>query len=233
MVAENSNYQSIDYHFRAANYLTVAQLFLKDNVLLKEKLKSGDIKDGVLGHWGTCPGINFLYSHFCRYIRITGSNSYLVLGSGHAAPALLANLYLERSLGEIYPDLDYGIKGLYNFISRFGFDPRLQTEVSSVLPGVINAGGELGTALACSIGSILNNPQKTSLCIIGDGEFESGATMPSLLCGEFLIPEKDGFLILAINLNKYKMGSRSLLSTWSDDSIKSFFSSSQQIHRGS
>jgi len=225
MVTEDSNYQSVDCHFRAANYLAATQLFLKDNVLLKKKLNFDDLKDVVLGHWGTCPGINFLYAHFCRYIRITGSSSYLILGSGHAAPALLANLYLERSLGEIYPDLDYGIKGLYNFISRFGLDPRLQTEVSSALPGVINAGGELGTALACSIGSILNNPQKNSLCIIGDGEFESGATMSSLLCREFLTPKKDGFLILAINLNKYRMGSRSLLSTWSDDSIKSFFSS--------
>lgn len=225
MVAENSNYQSVDYHFRAANYLAAAQLFLKDNVLLRKKLKLDDLKDVALGHWGSCPGINFLYSHFCRYIRITDSSSYLILGSGHAAPALLANLYLERSLGKIYPDLDYGIKGLYNFISGFGLDPRLQTEVSPALPGIINAGGELGTALACSIGSILNNPQKTSFCIIGDGEFESGTTMSSLLCREFLTPKKDGFLILAINLNKYKMGSRSLLSTWSDDRIKSFFSS--------
>lgn len=225
MIAENSNYQSVDYHFRAANYLSVAQLFLRNNILLKRELKFSDLKPVVLGHWGASPGINFLYAHFCRYIRITNNNSCLVLGSGHAAPALLANLYLERSLGEIYSDLDYGIKGLCNFISKFGLDPRLQTEVSPTLPGVINAGGELGTALACSIGSILNNPQKTSLCIIGDGEFESGATMPSLLCREFLIAQKDGFLILAINLNKYKMGSRSLLSAWSDDRIKSFFSS--------
>jgi len=225
MVTEDSNYQSVDYHFRAANYLTVAQLFLRENVLLKRKLNLEDLKPVILGHWGACPAINFLYAHFCRYIRITGSSNYLILGSGHAAPALLANLYLERSFREIYPDLDYGIKGLYNFISGFGLDPRLQTEVSSALPGVTNTGGELGLALACAVGSILNNPKRTAFCIIGDGEFEAGVTIPSLLCREFLTPKKDGFLILAINLNQYKMGSRSLLSAWSNKRIESFFSS--------
>lgn len=218
-------YQNIDYHFRTANYLTVAQLFLRDNVLLKRKLKFDDLKSIVLGHWGACPSINFLYAHFCRYIQITNSSSYLILGSGHAAPALIANLYLERSLGEIYPDLDYGNKGLSNLVSKFGTDPRLQTEISPALPGVINAGGELGIVLACAIGSILNNHKRTTFCIIGDGEFEAGTTMPSLLCREFLTPKKDGFLVLAINLNHYKMGSRSLLSTWSNKRIESFFSS--------
>jgi len=218
-------HQNIDYHFRVANYLTCAQLFLRDNILLRKKLKFNDLKPVVLGHWGVCPAINFLYAHFCRYIQITNSRSYLILGSGHAAPALLANLYLERSLGEVYPDLDYGIEGMHNLVSKFGIDPRLQTEVSAALPGVIHAGGELGIALACAIGSILNNPQKTSFCIIGDGEFETGTTMASLLCREFLVPKKDGFLILAINLNQYKMASRSLLSTWSNKHIESFFSS--------
>lgn len=218
-------YQDIDYHFRAANYLTVAQLFLRNNILLKRKLKFDDIKPVVLGHWGACPAINFFYAHFCRYIRITNSNSYLILGSGHAAPALIANLYLERSLREVYPDLDYGNKGLSNLVSKFGIDPRLQTEISPALPGVINAGGELGIALACAVGSILNNSKRTALCIIGDGEFEAGATIPSLLSRDFLTPKRDGFLILAINLNQYKMDSRSLLSTWRNKRIKSFFSS--------
>lgn len=218
-------HQNIDYHFRAANYLTCAQLFLRDNVLLKKGLKLNDLKPVVLGHWGICPAINFLYAHFCRYIQITNSNSYLILGSGHAAPALIANLYLGRSLGEIYPDLDYGDKGLFNLVSKFGIDPRLQTETSPALPGVINMGGELGMAVTYAIGSILNNPKRTAFCIIGDGEFEAGTTIPSLLCREFLTPKKDGFLILAINLNQYKMGSRSLLSTWSNERMKSFFSS--------
>ena len=225
MTAQNSDYKNVDYHFRGANYLAAAQLFLRDNFLLKRKLVASDLKPVVLGHWGACPGINFLYSHFCRYIRLTGSHGYLILGSGHAAPALLANLYLENSLEELYPDLGHGNKGIRNLISGFGIDSRLQTEVLPTLPGVINAGGELGIALSCAVGSILNNPQKNSFCIIGDGEFEAGATMPSLLSREFLAPKKDGFLILAINLNQYKMGSRSILSTWSDSRLKSFFSS--------
>ena len=217
--------KNIDYYFRAANYLSAAQLLLKDNVLLERKLRLFDLKPLVLGHWGACPGINFLYSHFCRYIQITKSPIYLILGSGHAAPALIANLYLEGSLGKIYPDLNYGKKGLFNLVSKFGTDPRLQTETSPALPGIINMGGELGVAIPCAIGSILNNPKRTALCIIGDGEFEAGTTIPSLLCREFLRPKKDGFLILAINLNQYKMSSRSLLSTWSDNRIKSFFAS--------
>lgn len=225
MTVKNLDYQNIDYHFRAANYLTAAQLFLRDNILLKRKLEFNDLKPVVLGHWGACPGINFLYAHFCRYIKITNSKSYLILGSGHAAPSLLANLYLERSLGEIYQDLDYGNEGINNLVSKFGVDSRLQTEVSPALPGVINAGGELGIASACAMGSILNNPQRTTFCIIGDGEFETGATMPSLWCKEFLIPKNDGFFILAINLNQYKMDSRSLLSTWNNEHIESFFSS--------
>lgn len=218
-------FQEIDYYFRAANYLSVAQLFLQDNFLLKRKLKFTDLKSVVLGHWGACPGVNFLYTHFCRYIRFTKSPNYLILGSGHAAPSLISNLYLERSLGEIYSDLDYGEDGLRNLISKFGIDPRLQTEISPALPGIIYTGGELGNAVSCAVGSILNNPRKTSFCIIGDGEFEEGATIPSLLCREFLTPQKDGFLILAINLNQYKMGSRSLLSTWNNKRIESFFSS--------
>ena len=106
MAIQNVSYQSIDYHFRAANYLTTAQLFLRNNVLLKRKLRSSDLNSVVLGHWGACSGVNFLYAHFCKYIQLTSSSSYLILGSGHAAPALLANLYLERSLGEFYSDLD-------------------------------------------------------------------------------------------------------------------------------
>lgn len=220
-----NNLQNIDLHYRAASYLTVAQLFLRDNFLLKRKLKQDDIKTIILGHWGACPGINFLYAHFCRYIQTTNSESYFILGSGHAAPALMANLYLEGSLGEIYPDLNLGEKGLCNFISNFGTDPRLQTEVSPALPGVINSGGELGVATACAFGSVLRNPKKSCFCIFGDGEFEAGATIPSLLSLELLSPKKDGFLIFAVNLNKYKMGSRSLLSTWSKNRIESFFKS--------
>ena len=225
MVNLNKNIRNIDLHYRATNYLTVAQLFLRDNFLLKRKLKQNDIKTTILGHWGACPSINFLYAHFCSYIKITNSENYFILGSGHAAPALLANLYLEGSLGEVYPDLNYGTEGLYNFISNFGSDPRLQTEVSPALPGVINSGGELGIATACAVGSILNNPKKSCFCIFGDGEFEAGATISSLLSLDMLSPQKDGFLIFAVNLNKYKMGSRSLLSTWSKSRIESFFRS--------
>ncbi len=219
------NIQNIDLHYKAANYLSVAQLFLKNNFLLDRKLKQNDIKSKILGHWGACPGVNFLYAHFCNYIKTTNKESYFILGSGHAAPALMANLYLEGSLGKIYSDLNLGKEGLSNFIKNFGVDKRLQTEVSPALPGVINSGGELGLATASAFGSVLNNSKKTCFCIFGDGEFEAGATINSLLGLALLSPKKDGFPIFAVNLNKYKMGSRSLLSTWSKEKIKSFFKS--------
>lgn len=218
-------YAAVDYHFRAANYISVAQLFLQDNVLLQRRMRLEDLKPTVIGHWGTCPGVNFLYAHLCRFIRVTKSRVQLVLGSGHAAPALLANLYLEGSLGEVYPDLRYGYSGLSTLIREFGQTSRLQTEVSAALPGTIMAGGELGAALPIAFGATLNNPELTVFCLLGDGELEAGATLSSLNCQEFISPANDGFLIIAVNFNEYKMGSRSIFSTWSDKGLRQFFES--------
>jgi xylulose-5-phosphate/fructose-6-phosphate phosphoketolase len=224
MYYRDDDFEYLDFHFRAANYLSAAQLFLRDNTLLQRRVTEEDLKSVVLGHWGCCPGVNFLYAHFSRFIRKTKAKSYLVLGSGHAAPALLANLYLEGSLGSVYSDLRHGREGLDKLIRGFGKDPRLQTEVSAALPGVMNAGGELGLALACATGSVLGNPGIVTFCVLGDGEMEAGSSMPSLLGQELLTPKYDGFLVLAINLNQYKMDSRSILSTWSNERLISFFS---------
>jgi xylulose-5-phosphate/fructose-6-phosphate phosphoketolase len=206
----------LDAHVRAANYLTVAQLFLRDNILLRRHLTPSDIKDPVLGHWGCAPGINFLYAHICRYIRIRHKAAQLVIGSGHAAPALIANLYLEGTLGEVYPRYSWGLTGIQNVAREFGTCEPLQTEISPALPGTIYAGGELGCALAVCVGTLLNAPDSRSFCVLGDGEMESGSTLPSLLNHPILSPGQDGFLVILINMNAYRMGSRSLISLFPD-----------------
>jgi len=219
-----SEIDQVTAHTAAADYLSVAQLFLKDNCLLHAPMSEDQLKDPVLGHWGTCPTVNLLYAHICRYVRRTEVPTILVLGSGHAAPALLANLYIEGSLGNAYPELQPGPEGLRHLVSQFGRDGRLQTEISGFLPGVINAGGELGMAVGCAVGAVLNAPAMTCFCIVGDGELEAGTSLSAMLCGDLLVPGQDGFLVIMININAYKMGSPSLISTWDDTRLESFFS---------
>ena len=208
---ERKELQVVEANFRASNYLSVAQLFLKSNVNVY-KLKQTDLKERVFGHWGCCPGINYLYAHINRFMRKTGITPNIIIGTGHSSPALISNLYLNSSLGEMYPRYKYGLEGMNNLISDFGKNEILQTEISPLLPGVILAGGELGNAISVSMGTVINNPKRTTLTIVGDGEFEAGTSITSLLCNQFISPINDGFLVIMINLNGYKMTSRSLIS---------------------
>lgn len=203
--------QAVEANFRASNYLSVAQLFLKFNVDVY-KLKRTDLKERVFGHWGCCPGINYFYAYINRFMRKTEIIPNIIIGTGHSSPALISNLYLNGSLGEIYPRYKYGLEGVSNLISDFGKNEILQTEISPLLPGVILAGGELGNAISVSMGTVINNPKRTTLTIVGDGEFEAGTSISSLLCNQFINPINDGFLVIMINLNGYKMTSRSLIS---------------------
>ena len=170
---ERKELQVVEANFRASNYLSVAQLFLKSNVNVY-KLKQTDLKERVFGHWGCCPGINYLYAHINRFMRKTGITPNIIIGTGHSSPALISNLYLNSSLGEMYPRYKYGLEGMNNLISDFGKNEILQTEISPLLPGVILAGGELGNAISVSMGTVILNPKRTTLTIVGDGEFEAG-----------------------------------------------------------
>lgn len=191
--------QAVEANFRASNYLSVAQLFLKFNVDVY-KLKRTDLKERVFGHWGCCPGINYFYAYINRFMRKTEIIPNIIIGTGHSSPALISNLYLNGSLGEIYPRYKYGLEGVSNLISDFGKNEILQTEISPLLPGVILAGGELGNAISVSMGTVINNPKRTTLTIVGDGEFEAGTSISSLLCNQFINPINDGFLVIMINL---------------------------------
>lgn len=208
---ERNEIQVVEANFRASNFLSVAQLFLKSNVNIN-KLKQEDLKEKVFGHWGCCPGINYFYAHLNRFIRKTKIVPNIIIGTGHGSPALISNLYINGSLGKMYPKYKYGLEGINNLISDFGNNMILQTEISPLLPGVILAGGELGNAISVSLGTVINNPKQTTLTIVGDGEFEAGTTLSSLLCNQLINSKNDGFLVIMINLNGYKMTSRSLIS---------------------
>jgi xylulose-5-phosphate/fructose-6-phosphate phosphoketolase len=161
---------------RAANYLAAAQIYLQDNVLLAEPLRPTHIKQRLLGHWGTCPGINLVYAHLNRLIRERGADVLLITGPGHGAAANLANLYLEGTLTEFYPDLTRDRSGLERFVRAFSWPGGFPSHLSPPVPGMIHEGGELGNALATAFGAALDNPDLLVACIVGDGEAETGPT---------------------------------------------------------
>src|SRR5262249_42833205 len=160
----------------AANFLAAAQLYLQDTVLLEEPLRSEHIKDRLLGHWGTSPGINLVYAHLNHLITRYDLNMFLVTGPGHGATANLANLYLEGTLQEFYPELTLDRAGLTNFVKRFSWPGGFPSHLYPGVPGTIHEGGELGYALATAFGAAMDNPDLIVACIVGDGEAETGPT---------------------------------------------------------
>lgn len=202
---------SLDANFRASNYLSVAQLFLNKYVDIND-LKQENLKEKVFGHWGCCPGINYFYTHINRFFKNTKEVPNIIVGTGHGSPALISNLYINGDLGDLYSKYKHGYDGINNLIKDFGKNMVLQTEISPLLPNVILAGGELGNAISTGYGTIISNAKQTTFVIVGDGEFEAGTTIPSLLCNKIINSKLDGFLVILVNLNGYKMTSRSLIS---------------------
>src|SRR3954465_11429857 len=170
---------ALDAHWRAANFLGAAQIYLRENVLLEVPLRPEHIKPRLLGHWGTVPGINFLYAHLNRLIRAEDADILLVTGPGHGAPANLANLFLEGSLGEFYPELKRDRAGLERLVRGFSWPGGFPSHLTPGTPGTIHEGGELGYALATAFGAALDNPDLIVACIVGDGEAETGPTAPA------------------------------------------------------
>src|SRR4030066_1775498 len=161
-------------YFRAVNYLSAAQIYLKANPLMEEPLKLTHIKDRLLGHWGTAPGINLIYMHLNRLILRTGASILLITGPGHGAAANLANMYLEGTLTEYFPDLTLDRVGLARFLKSFSWPDAFPSHLAPGYPGAIHEGGELGYALSTAFGAALDNPDLIVPCIVGDGEAESG-----------------------------------------------------------
>ncbi|MBU1013570.1 MAG: hypothetical protein KKG99_11230 [Bacteroidetes bacterium] len=205
------NLKSIQLFWRAANYLSVGMLYLKNNPLLREELSLHHFKQGILGHWGACPGVNAIYAHASDLSRRSGQQIRLIVGSGHAGPAILSNLFLEGSLEKVYPEYKRNIEGMANLFNAFASNNGFNTEITPHYPGMLYSGGELGAALAFSQGYALNNPKSFSVCIIGDGELETSIAHASWQGFKFL-SSNDGKILPVINANGYKMGSKSLYS---------------------
>ncbi|WP_270564214.1 phosphoketolase family protein [Clostridium beijerinckii] len=214
------NIDAIDKYWRAANFLTVSNMYLKDNKFLTRDLEDNDIMEYAVGHWGTCPGINFIYGHINRYIKKYGRRTQLIIGPGHGGNALLANLQLEQLLEEQNITLDLSLSENVRVKQNV---LNIRSEVNPYIPGVIYDGGELGYSLAVAFGSVLDAPHDLCVCVIGDGEAETGTISASWACKEYF-DNSSGFVLPILHMNGYKMGSKSLFSQKSDKEIKAIFS---------
>ena len=223
MSLTDARIEQLEAYVRAANYLGAAQIYLRGNALLKEPLRPEHIKARLLGHWGTQPGINLLYAHLNRLIQDTGQETLLVVGPGHGAPAVLANLWLEGTLGEYYPSYARNAAGMEAFVHAFSWPGGLPSHVTALTPGAIHEGGELGYALMHATGAAMDNPDLLVTCLVGDGEAETGPLATSWHYPKFLNPAKDGRVLPVLHLNGYKLSGPTLLARMSDAALDDLF----------
>ena len=208
-------------YWRAANYLSVGQIYLKSNPLLKEPLKLEHIKPRLLGHWGTTPGLNFIYVHLNRLIKENELNLIYIIGPGHGGPGLVANSYLEGTYTEFYPAIERNENGLERLFRQFSWPYGIPSHVSPELPGSIHEGGELGYSLAHAYGAAFDNPNLIVTCIIGDGEAETGALATSWHSNKFLNPATDGAVLPILHLNGFKIANPTILARISRQELTS------------
>lgn len=213
----------LDAYFRAANYLSVGQLYLLDNPLLKRKLSLKDIKPNVVGHWGTVPGQNFVYVHLNRVIKKYDLNMIYISGPGHGGNALVANTYLEGSYSEVYPHITRDELGMKKLFKQFSFPGGVSSHVAPETPGSINEGGELGYSLAHAYGAVLDNPTLIAACVIGDGELETGPLAASLQVNKIINPKTDGVVLPILHLNGYKIANPTIFSRIKEMELDDFF----------
>jgi xylulose-5-phosphate/fructose-6-phosphate phosphoketolase len=197
--------------WRAANYLSVGQIYLLANPLLREPLRAEHVKPRLLGHWGTTPGLNFLYAHMNRVIRERDLSAIFVTGPGHGGPALVASTWLEGSYSEIYPEITRDEEGMRRLFRQFSFPGGVPSHVAPETPGSIHEGGELGYALAHAYGAAFDNPDLLVCCVVGDGEAETGPLAASWHGNKFLHPERDGKVLPVLHLNGYKIANPTVL----------------------
>ncbi len=209
----------VDAYWRAANYLAVGQIYLLDNPLLREPLRPEHTKPRLLGHWGTTPGLNFVYAHMNRVIRNWGLNAIYVFGPGHGGPAAVANAYLEGTYTEIYPRITRDESGLRALFRQFSFPGGIPSHVAPETPGSIHEGGELGYALAHAYGAAFDNPDLLVCCVVGDGEAETGPLATGWHSNKFLDPVTDGAVLPILHLNGYKIANPAVLARIGDDEL--------------
>lgn len=210
-------------YWRAANYLSVGQIYLYDNPLLKRSLRIEDVKPRLLGHWGTTPGLNFLYVHLNRIIKKNDLNMIFVTGPGHGGPALVANTYLEGTYSEYYPNISQNEQGMKALFKQFSFPGGIPSHVAPETPGSINEGGELGYSLAHAYGAVFDNPNLIAVCVVGDGEAETGPLATSWHSNKFLNPVHDGAVLPILHLNGYKIAEPTVLARISHGELEQLF----------
>ncbi len=211
----------LDAYFRALNYISVGQLYLLDNPLLKEELKWSHIKKKIVGHWGTVPGQNFIYTHLNRIIKNNDLNMIYISGPGHGGNAVVSNVYLEGTYSEIYPEVSEDIEGLKKLFKQFSFPGGIASHAAPETPGSINEGGELGYSLSHAFGTVFDNPTLIAACVVGDGEAETGPLATSWHSNKFLNPKRDGAVLPILHLNGYKISNPTVLSRISDEELAS------------
>jgi xylulose-5-phosphate/fructose-6-phosphate phosphoketolase len=210
----------LDAYWRAANYLSVGQIYLLDNPLLREPLRLEHVKPRLLGHWGTTPGLNFLYAHMNRQIRARDVSAIYVTGPGHGGPGLVANTYLEGTYSEVYPDVSQDAEGMRRLFRQFSFPGGIPSHVAPETPGSIHEGGELGYALVHAYGAVLDNPDLLALCVVGDGEAETGPLAASWHSNKFVNPVRDGAVLPVLHLNGYKIANPTVLARIPHDELR-------------
>lgn len=213
----------LDAYFRATNYLSVGQLYLLDNPLLKRPLEKSDIKRKIVGHWGTIPGQNFIYTHLNRIIKEHDLNMIYVSGPGHGGNAMVSNVYLEGTYSEVYPNITEDEEGMKKLFKQFSFPGGISSHVAPETPGSINEGGELGYSLAHSFGAVLDNPDLIVACVVGDGEAETGPLATSWHLNKFINPKNDGVVLPILHLNGYKISNPTVFSRISEEELKCYF----------
>ncbi len=213
----------LDAYFRAANYLSVGQLYLLDNPLLKRPLTKDDIKKKIVGHWGTVPGQNFIYTHLNRIIKKYDLNMIYISGPGHGGNSIVSNVYLEGSYTDIYPNITEDEEGMKKLFKQFSFPGGISSHVAPETPGSINEGGELGYSLSHAYGAVLDNPDLIVACVVGDGEAETGPLATSWQLNKLINPKTDGVVLPILHLNGYKISNPTIFSRISEQELKFFF----------
>jgi len=215
--------KKMDMFFRATNYLSVAQLYLLDNPLLRRKLTINDVKPNVVGHWGTAPGQNFVYLHLNRIIKKYDLNMIYISGPGHGGQAMVANTYLEGTYSEVYPNITEDLEGLKKLCKQFSFPGGISSHVAPETPGSINEGGELGYSLVHAFGAVLDNPDLIAACVVGDGEAETGPLATSWHLNKIINSKTDGVVLPILHLNGYKIANPTVLARITDEEKINFF----------
>lgn len=215
--------RKMNAYWRAANYLSVGQIYLLDNPLLKEPLTLAHVKPRLLGHWGTTPGLNFLYVHLNRAINQYDLDVLYIAGPGHGGPALVANTWLEGSYSEFYPNVGRDAEGMRQLFRQFSFPGGVGSHVTAETPGSIHEGGELGYALSHAFGAAFDNPELIVACVVGDGEAETGPLAAAWHSNKFLNPASDGAVLPILHLNGYKIANPTVLARIPRAELESLF----------